>query len=84
VDVLVPLGGLGKALDAMHEFHGRHGIKPMRGQGRHNTAYVPRRCGHQISIIPARLNAVPVSHSTFRKNGAIQYGSIQYQLIREG
>jgi hypothetical protein len=32
----VPFGGLGKRLDAMYEFHARHGIKPQRGHGRHD------------------------------------------------
>ncbi len=34
---LVPLGGLGKRLDAMYEFHTQYGIKPQRGHGRHDT-----------------------------------------------
>ena len=33
VDMVVPAGGLGNKLDAMYEFHARHGIKPQRGQG---------------------------------------------------
>jgi hypothetical protein len=33
VDMVVPLGGLGNRLDAMYEFHTRHGIKPQRGYG---------------------------------------------------
>lgn len=37
LDIAVPLGGLGVKLDAMHEFHTRHGIKPQRGQGRHDA-----------------------------------------------
>jgi hypothetical protein len=37
VDIAVPPGGLGKTLDAMYEFHARHGITPMRGQGRHDA-----------------------------------------------
>ena len=36
VDIAVPLGGLGTKLDAMHEFHARHGIEYQRGQGRHD------------------------------------------------
>ena len=34
VDMIVPLGGLGKRLDAMYEFHARQGIKAQRGHGR--------------------------------------------------
>jgi hypothetical protein len=35
VDVVVPEGGLGMKLNAMYEFHARHGIQPKRGHGRH-------------------------------------------------
>ena len=34
VEVAVPLGGLGKRLDAMHDFHSVCGIKPCLGRGR--------------------------------------------------
>jgi hypothetical protein len=34
VDMVVPLGGLDKRLDAMYEFHARHGIVAKRGHGR--------------------------------------------------
>ena len=37
VDTVVPPGGLGRRLDAMYEFHARHGIKPQRGQSRHDA-----------------------------------------------
>ena len=37
VDIVVPLGGLGTRLDAMYDFHTRHGIKPQRGLGRHDA-----------------------------------------------
>ena len=37
VEIVVPPGGLGRRLDAMYEFHSRHGIKPQRGQGRHDA-----------------------------------------------
>ena len=37
VDVVVPEGGLGMRLNAMYEFHARHGIQPRRGQGRHDA-----------------------------------------------
>ena len=37
VDIVVPLGGLGARLDAMYDFHTRHGIKPQRGHGRHDA-----------------------------------------------
>lgn len=36
VEIVVPPGGLAKQLDAMFEFHTRHGIKPHRGQWRHD------------------------------------------------
>jgi hypothetical protein len=34
VETVVPKGGLGKTLDAMHEFHKRHGIEAHTGKGR--------------------------------------------------
>ena len=34
VDVVVPPGGLGPRLNAMYDFHTRHGIQPKRGQWR--------------------------------------------------
>ena len=34
VDVVVPPGGLGPRLNAMYDFHTRHGIQPQRGQWR--------------------------------------------------
>ena len=37
VDMAVLPGGLGNRLDAMYEFHARHGIKPQRGHGRHDA-----------------------------------------------
>ena len=37
VDVAVPRGGLGSRLDAMYEFHERHGIPAKRGHGRHDA-----------------------------------------------
>ena len=37
VDIAMPLGGLGARLDAMYDFHARHGVKPQRGQGRHDA-----------------------------------------------
>jgi len=37
VDIAVPLGGLGSRLDAMHDFHTRHGVKAQRGHGRHDA-----------------------------------------------
>jgi len=37
VEIAVPLGGLGKTLDAMYDFHARHGIKPQRGHRRHDA-----------------------------------------------
>lgn len=35
VENVVPPGGLGKTLDAMYDFHFRHGIQAKRGQGRY-------------------------------------------------
>ena len=40
VDVIVPLGGLGNKLDAMYDFHARHGIRAQRGHGRHDAKVV--------------------------------------------
>ena len=40
VDIVVPPGGLGTQLDAMYEFHVRHGIKPQRGHGKHAAAII--------------------------------------------
>ena len=37
VDIVVPLGGLGSKLDAMYDFHTQYGIKPKRGQGKHDA-----------------------------------------------
>jgi len=37
VDIIVPLGGLGSKLDAMYDFHTRHGVKAQRGHGRHDA-----------------------------------------------
>ena len=37
VDIAVPLGGLGSRLDAMYDFHTRHGVKAKRGHGRHDA-----------------------------------------------
>ena len=34
VDMVVPLGGLGNRLDAMYEFHTRHGIRSINSRGR--------------------------------------------------
>jgi len=35
VEIAVPLGGLGKRLDAMHAFHAERGIDACLGRGRH-------------------------------------------------
>jgi hypothetical protein len=35
VQIIVPPGGLGKRLDAMYDFHSRHGIQAKRGQGQY-------------------------------------------------
>ena len=34
VETLVPEGGFGLKLDAMHQFHARHGIQPQHGRSR--------------------------------------------------
>jgi hypothetical protein len=36
VEIAVPLGGLGKTLDAMYEFHRRYGIQAKLGRDRHD------------------------------------------------
>jgi hypothetical protein len=38
VDIKVPPEGLGTKLDAMYDFHMRHGIQPKRGHGRHDAS----------------------------------------------
>jgi len=38
VEINVPEGGLGNRLDAMHEFHAEHGIKPVSRPGRRQGA----------------------------------------------
>ena len=44
--MVVRLGGLGNRLDAMYEFHARHGIKPQRGLGKElNGMYEWHRAG---------------------------------------
>ena len=35
VEMAVPLGGFGKRLDDMHEWHRARGIETQRGRGRH-------------------------------------------------
>ncbi len=37
VEIIVPLGGLGKRLDAMHAFHTERGIKSHHGRGRRDS-----------------------------------------------
>ena len=34
VEIIVPLGGLGKLLDAMHAFHAERGIRSQNGRSR--------------------------------------------------
>jgi hypothetical protein len=34
VEMIVPEGGFGKALDAMYDFHARHGIRAINSTGR--------------------------------------------------
>ena len=54
VDIIVPPGGLGTRLDAMYEFHARHGIKPQRGQGTHDAhGSVIRWCFADASLAAA-------------------------------
>ena len=36
VDIPVPIGGLGNRLNAMYDFHARHGIQAKRGHGQHD------------------------------------------------
>ena len=38
VEIAVPLGGLGKRLDAMHDFHSAKGIKACLGRGRREAS----------------------------------------------
>ena len=37
VEMVVPLGGLGKTLDAIYDFHARHGIRAKHGRTRHDV-----------------------------------------------
>ena len=54
VDIIVPPGGLGTRLDAMYEFHTQHGIKPQRGQGKHDAdGSVIRWCFADASLAEA-------------------------------
>jgi hypothetical protein len=51
VDTIVPPGGLGARLDAMYEFHAKHGIKPQRGHGTHNAdSAVIRWCFADLAV----------------------------------
>ena len=57
VDVVVPPGSLGTKLDAMYDFHTQRGIKPQRGQGRHNVnGSVIRWCFADASLAVAFAN----------------------------
>jgi hypothetical protein len=38
IEVVIPLGGLGKTLDAMYEFHVWYGIKAKRSLGRRDES----------------------------------------------
>jgi hypothetical protein len=38
VEIPIPGGGLGKTLNAIYEFHDRHGIEARRGQSRRDEA----------------------------------------------
>lgn len=44
VDIAVPLGGFGKHLDAMHQWHHAHGIEVHRGRGRREEGQDFIRC----------------------------------------
>ena len=54
VDIVVPPSGLGTRLDAMYDFHTQDGIKPQRGQGKHNAdGAVIRWCFEGASLAAA-------------------------------
>jgi hypothetical protein len=36
VEIVVPLGGLGKTLDVIYDFHARHDIRAKHGRTRHD------------------------------------------------
>ena len=58
VDVVVPPGGLGRRLDAMYDFHARHGILAQRGHGRHDAdGSVVRWCFADPAIAAAFAKA---------------------------
>jgi len=65
VDMVVPLGGLRNRLDAMYEFHARHGIKPMSGQGKHDAdGSVIRWCFADPDLAAAFAREFTMAHST--------------------
>jgi len=64
VDIVVPLGGLGTRLDAMYEFHTKHGIKPQRGHGTHTAdGAVIRWCFADAKTAAAFAAAFPANGS---------------------
>jgi hypothetical protein len=65
VDMVVPPGGLGKRLDGMYEFHARHGIKPIGGQGKHDTnRSVIHWCFANPELAAAFATEFAAAHST--------------------
>jgi hypothetical protein len=46
VEMIVPQGGFGKTLDAMYDFHARHGIRAINSTGRRDEGGrdIIRRC----------------------------------------
>lgn len=62
VDIVVPLGGLGARLDAMYDFHAQYGIKPQRGQGKHDAnGSVIRWCFADLAVAKSFATMFAVS-----------------------
>jgi hypothetical protein len=63
VDIVVPEGGLGNKLNAMYEFHARHGIQAKRGyaQRREDGRSVIRWCFADPAIAKDFANAFAAS-----------------------
>ena len=54
VDIAVPPGGLGNTIDAMYDFHARHGIQSKRGHDRHDAnGSVIRWCFSELAVAEA-------------------------------
>jgi hypothetical protein len=60
VDVTVPPGGLGETLNAMYDFHARHGVAAKRGNRRHDDGVsVIRWCFDDPAVAAAFAKDFP-------------------------